>query len=104
MTRSRGALSITSINATYPYQVILVLTEWHRANLILLLNDRERLGGYRLWTGKQHGVHEFNVAHFPRKDRKNSSGCTEDCPTIRPIRSRSRGKRTLKDAQTQYSS
>ena len=68
MTRSRGALSITSINATYPHQVILVLTDWHRANLIRLLTDRERLGGYSLWTGKRHGIHDFNVAHFSTKE------------------------------------
>jgi len=67
MTRSRGALSIKSINATYPHQVILHFTSWHRANLILLLNDRERLGGYRLWTEKHHGIHEFSDAHFPTK-------------------------------------
>ncbi len=68
MTRSRGALSITSINATYPHQVILVLTDWHRANLIRLLTDRERLGGYSLWTGKRYGIHDFNVAHFSTKE------------------------------------
>ena len=54
MTRSRGACSLTVVNMVYPYQVIIHLTDWHRKNLIQLLNDRERLGDYRLWGGKRH--------------------------------------------------
>ncbi|TCQ78012.1 hypothetical protein EDF68_10886 [Ochrobactrum sp. BH3] len=68
MTRSRGAECLTVINMNYPYQVVIHLTQWHRTNLIQLLTDRGRLGGYRLWAGKQHGLNSFSVAHFPTKE------------------------------------
>ncbi|WP_095444618.1 hypothetical protein [Ochrobactrum quorumnocens] len=68
MTRSRGALNPTVLNMTYPYQVVIHLTDWHRKNLIQLLYDRERLGGYRLWSGKRHGLIGFDIAHFPTKE------------------------------------
>lgn len=68
MTRSRGALSPTVLNMTYPYQVVIYLTDWHRKNLIELLQNRERLGGYRLWSGKRLALIEFDVAHFPTEE------------------------------------
>lgn len=46
MTRSRGEASPTVVNMTYPYQVVIHLTPWHRTNLIQMLTDRARLGGY----------------------------------------------------------
>lgn len=64
MSRSRGEPPKTLINKEYPFQVVLFLTEWHRTNLVRMLNDRERLGGYRLWGGAQHNLAEFNIARF----------------------------------------
>lgn len=62
--RSRGEPPKTLINKEYPFQVVLFLTEWHRTNLVQMLDDRERLGGYRLWSSARHNITLFSVAMF----------------------------------------
>ena len=66
--RSRGEPPKTLINKEYPFQVVIYLTPWHRTNLIQMLTDRARLGGYRLWGSKRHGLIGFDVAHFLTKE------------------------------------
>jgi len=39
--------SKTLISKEYPFQVVLLLTEWHRTHLVQMLKGRERLGGYK---------------------------------------------------------
>ncbi len=55
--RSRGEPPKTLVNKQYPFQVVLFLTEWHRTNLVQMLDDRERLGG----SAQYHVVQCSNV-------------------------------------------
>ncbi|MDR6432051.1 hypothetical protein [Brucella pseudogrignonensis] len=64
MIRSRGEPPKTLINKEYPFQVVLFMTDWHRTNLIPMLNDRTRLGGYRLWNTTLHDIKYFEIAMF----------------------------------------
>lgn len=68
MSRSRGQPSKTLINKEYPFQVVILLTEWHRMHLVQMLTDRERLGGYRLWGGAQHNLTGFSIARFNTRE------------------------------------
>lgn len=68
MSRSRGEPSKTLINKEYPFQVVLYMTDWHRTNLVKMLNDRERLGGYRLWSSVRRDITLFEIAMFQTED------------------------------------
>lgn len=66
--RSRGEPPKTLINKEYPFQVVLYLTDWHRTNLVQMLNDRERLGGYPLWRSVYHDKKDFSAAMFQTEE------------------------------------
>lgn len=68
MSRSRGDSPKTVINREYPFQVVLYLTDWHRENLLQLIEDRQRLGGYRLDGSTYHEGYHFSIVRLPTRE------------------------------------
>ncbi|KXF78533.1 hypothetical protein ATN84_01705 [Paramesorhizobium deserti] len=68
MSRSRGDWPKTLIDEKYPFQVVIHLTDWHRTNLVQLIHDRQRLGGYRLDGSAHHEGHYFSIVRLPTEE------------------------------------
>ncbi|RCS21814.1 hypothetical protein DUT91_21795 [Phyllobacterium salinisoli] len=70
MSRSRGEWPKPLIDFKYPFQVVLHLTDWHRKNLVLLVEDRCRLGGYRLDGSAYHDGAHFSIVRLPTEESR----------------------------------